>query len=237
MNKIINNILTSNGYREIDLTIKQNLAELNLFYPQEGILREEYFITAKFYNQTNECARILLETYAQEWFDLIRESGKVDQTFEKNCTLLLCHEEDNITRQSILMLEEDEYNFKKNVIAFTLKELDSLNDYLKLKNIKFITSEFINEVINENGGAVFLKFKDNNKEQKNYYSLILKSVLKLPFINYQPKEKQLSNLIGDIEASFSQDQLYIYKKLIDENEIWEDGEIEQKVESIWRKLI
>ncbi|MBA5806650.1 hypothetical protein F9883_01950 [Morganella morganii] len=237
MNRIINNILTSNGYREIDLTIKQNLAELNLFYPQKEILREEYFITVKFYNQTNESARILLESYAQEWFDLIRESGKVDQTFEKNCTLLLCHEEGNITRQSILMLEEDEYNFKKNVIAFTLKELDSLNDYLKLKNIKCITSEFINEVINENGGAVFLKFKDNNKEQENYYSLILKSVLKLPFINYQPKEKQLSNLIGDIEASFSQNQLYIYKKLIDENEIWEDGEIEQKVESIWRKLI
>lgn len=237
MNKIINNILTSNGYREINLTIKQNLAELNLFYPQEEILREEYFITVKFYNQTNECARILLEDYAQEWFDLIRESGKVDQTFEKNCTLLLCHEEDNITRQSILMLEEDEYNFKKNVIAFTLQELDSLNDYLKLKNIKCITSEFINDVINENGGTVFLNFKNNNKEQQNYYSLILKSVLKLPFINYQPKEQQLSNLISDIEASFSQNQLYIYKKLIDENEIWEDGEVEQKVDSVWRKLI
>ncbi|MBN0617384.1 hypothetical protein JTM18_36430, partial [Pseudomonas aeruginosa] len=68
---------------------------------------------------SDAAAQKILEEKAQELFEAISNSGKVDRPFEKNCTMLICHEEEGISRQTILALEEDQYNFKKNVITYT----------------------------------------------------------------------------------------------------------------------
>ncbi len=236
MNKIIKNILNSNGYKETCIPIHQELAELNLFEPSGDIHRQEYFLVVKLHEQSDESAKQFLEHHTQDWFDQIILTGLVGQEFEKNCTLILCHKEDQVNRATILMIEEDQYNFKKNVITYADDELIDLHEYIDRNQIKFLNEEIINSVINENGGMNFLQFKNNNKEQKNYYSLVLKSILKLPFISYLPQEQELSNLTGDIELSLSPSQLSIYKKLIDESELWENDNIEAKVEGIWGKI-
>lgn len=233
MNKIINEILICSGYQEVNISLHQELAELNLFKPNVMNNRQEYFLVVKLYEQSDEFAKMFLECYAQDWFDTIVKSGFVGQEFEKNCTLILCHKEDHINRNTILIIEEDQYNFKKNVITYTDIELTDLLSYIDNNQLNNLNEEVINKVINEDGGMSFLKFKNNNKEQKNYYSLVLKSILKLPFISYIPQEQKLANLTGEIEQSLSPSQLNIYKKLIESYELWEDENIEEKVENIW----
>lgn len=233
MNKIINDILNSNGYQESDIPLCQEVAQLNLFQPSASNHRQEYYLVVKLYEQSDESAKQFLEHYAQDWFDKIIISGLVGQEFEKNCTLILCHKEEHLTRSSILMIEEDQYNFKKNVITYTDNELADLQEYIDKHQLILLNAEVINDVINENSGMSFLQFKNNNKEQRNYYSLVLKLILKLPFISYFPQEQKLSNLIVDIEQSLSSSQLSIYQKLTEQSELWEDDNIEEKVESIW----
>lgn len=233
MNKIINKILNCSGYQEIDICLHQDLAELNLFKPSVMNNRQEYFLVVRLHVQSDKSAKQFLECCAQDWFDKIVKSGFVGQEFEKNCTLILCHKEDQINRNTILIIEEDQYNFKKNVITYTDIELTDLLRYIDNNQLINLNEEVINRVINENGGMSFLKFKNNNKEQKNYYSLVLKSILKLPFISYIPQEQKLANLTGEIEQSLSPSQLSIYKKLIESYELWEDENIEEKVEDIW----
>ncbi|MBY7812595.1 hypothetical protein KW448_13190 [Vibrio fluvialis] len=233
MNKILNNILNSNGYQEVERPLHQEVAELNLFGPSAANLRQEYFLVVKLNEQSDESTKQFFELHSQDWFDKIITSGLVTQEFEKNCTLILCHKEDKINRASILMIEEDQYNFKKNVITYTDNELKDLEEYIDKYQIQFLSEGVINDIINENDGMSFLQFKNNNKEQGGYYSLILKSILKIPFISYLPQEKQLANLIGDIERSLSSNQLDIYKKLTESSGLWEDDNIEEKVEAIW----
>ncbi len=233
MNKIINDIINSNGYQKAEIAFHQELAELNLFKPSLNNQRQEYFLVVKLYEQSDESAKQLLKLYAQEWFDYIIMTGSVGKEFEKNCTLIFCHKEDRLSRTTIFMIEEDQYNFKKNVITYTDNELIDLQRYIDERELKCLDEEVINNIINENSGMSFLNFKANNKEQKNYYSLTLKSILKLPFISYLPQHQKLANVTEDIELSLTPDQSNIYHKLTSTYEYWDDDNVEEHVEAIW----
>lgn len=213
MINMINNILSSNGYKQVELVLQQDVADLYLFCPLTESKREEYFVTVQLRTQSDSTAQQLLEIQAQEWFESISLSGKLEQTFEKNCTMLLCHEEDKISRQTIMLIEEDQYNFKKNVIIASQQEVLALQNYLAQEQVGNITTEVINSIINIDSGKGFLDFKANNKLQKNHYSLILKIALKLPFVTYSPQEQQLSNLLNDIDNSLSPALTSIYNQL------------------------
>lgn len=236
MINIINNILHNNGYKIVDISLLIEAAEVYIFCPLDLSEREEYFITVKLSTQSNTAAVFLLEKIAQDLFDEIRSSGKVGRSFEKNCTMLLCHEEGKIDRQTILAIEEDPFNFKKNVITYSPQEVASLQTHLtQEQNIK-ITNCVINNIITTGDGAKFLEFKENHKHQRDYYSLILKAILKLPFITYTPKEQELSNLDNEIESDFTSEQILIYKKLVSSELDWNDDNIHQQVEEIWGGL-
>ncbi|MCD1224271.1 hypothetical protein B4924_19250 [Vibrio cholerae] len=45
MINIINNILSSNGYKQVELLLQQDVADLYLFCPITNSKREEYFVT------------------------------------------------------------------------------------------------------------------------------------------------------------------------------------------------
>ncbi len=233
MIKIINNILSSNNYELIELPLQQQMVNIYVFRSSNESNKEEYFVTVQFHEHSDNAAVSLLDEKAQEWFEEISRSGKADQTFEKNCTMILCHEESKIKQQTILMIEEDQYNFKKNIITYNKKELTDLQDYLVQKKIEKITINVINDLINTDNGNQFLKFKQNNKQQKDHYSLFLKIALKLPFVTYTPKEKQLINLIDDIEKSLTKEQLSLYKQLENLDNEWTEKNTEQRVENIW----
>ncbi|MFU2510923.1 ABC-three component system middle component 1 [Pseudoalteromonas sp. ASV78] len=237
MINIINNILISNGYKKIELVLQQDVADIYLFCPLTESKREEYFVTIQLHTQSDSTAEHLLENQVQDWFETISRSGKVDQTFEKNCTMLLCHEENEISIKTILKIEEDQYNFKKNVIACSQQEVLSLQNYLTQKQVKNVTTKVINDIINVDNGRGFLNFKKNNKLQKDYYSLILKIALKLPFITYTPQEQELSNLLNEIDNSLSPELASIYTQLTSSDVEWTETNSVQNIEIIWGKSV
>lgn len=234
---IINNIISSNGYKLVDVEFSIDFAVIYLFCPLNLSKREEYFVTIQLNEQSDEAAMVLLEEKAQELFEKISCSSTVDVSFEKNCTMIICQFENEIDRQTILNLEEDQYNFKKNVIAYSQHELDSMKCYLAKNKINKITSDVINVIINSNGGKDFLEFKGALKVKRNYYSLILKIILKLPFITYSPQDQELVNLSHEIESSLSPNQFLIYDQLLKSDENWNEENISQQVEKVWGRLV
>ncbi|GGC89481.1 ABC-three component system middle component 1 [Vreelandella lutescens] len=234
MIEVVKNILDSNGYRLVDLELHHDEAEIYIYQPLEEIMREEYFVAVRLRNQTDAEARNWLEIKAEPLFEQVFSSGKVNNEFLKNCTMLLCFEEDKINRDTVLLIEEDQYNFKKNVISYYHEELADLKKYMKELKIESLNGFVINRMINSDEGRSFLSFKDNHKQQRNYYSLILKVVLKLPFFSYAPKEQSLVNLDKEIESSLTSDQFSIYNQLLSEDVEWSEENILECVERIWR---
>ncbi|MBR7737209.1 ABC-three component system middle component 1 [Acinetobacter nosocomialis] len=236
MIKIINNILLSNGYKLVEIELPFDNQNISLFCPNQENQKEEYFVTIQLsFENENDIQTFIMEK-SQHIFEIISSSGKVDAPFEKNCTMLICHEENTITRQGILTIEEDQYNFKKNVITYSPIELETLKEYLTENYISQITNTEINKIISGENGKSFLTFKDNHYNTKGYYNLILKIILKLPFITYNPIEKELTNLCIDIENSFDQRQSLIYKQLLTSEIDWNEDSIYEQVEGIWGKL-
>jgi len=234
---LINKILFSNGYERLDIEPSSSNGIFYAFCLPEGHKREEYFVTIQLQEQCDAAAQELLHEKAQILFEEISNSGKVDRPFEKNCTLLICHEEEKISRQTILALEEDHYNFKKNVITYTSNELESLESYIIENGIEKITNNIINEIINSNSGRKFITFKNDHTNKKDYYSLILKTALKLPFLTYTPQEQQLTNLNDEIDKSLSLYQSSIYSQLMAYDSDWTDENIHQRIEEVWEKLV
>lgn len=237
MINIINNILSSNGYNQVKLEPPFNDQVFYLFCLPEESKREEYFVTIQLQTQSDAAAQALLEEKAQELFEAISNSGKVDRPFEKNCTMLICHEEQRISRQTILSLEEDQYNFKKNIITYTPRELANLKAHISESGIEKITNNVINEIINSEGGRNFIDFKGDHANSKGYYSLTLKAALKLPFITYSPQEQQLTNLNDEIKNSLNPYQSSIYSQLIEPGTEWTDDNIHQQIAKIWGNLV
>ncbi|WP_336941747.1 ABC-three component system middle component 1 [Acinetobacter pittii] len=237
MIKIINNIILNNGYELVDIQLPDDKHNIFVFCPQADCAKEEYFITIQLNNESDELAKELLENSAEELFEIIRNSGKVESYFIKNCTLFICHDETHINRETIFSLEEDPYNFKKNVITYLPSELNDLEFYLKKNNIKEITNLTISEIINSHNGQLFLNFKKSHNSIQNYYSLILKIALKLPFITYIPQKKELINLSLEIEESLKGKESVIFKNLMEPEIDWNDNNIYQNIEKIWGNLI
>lgn len=235
MINIINNILFSNGYKLVNIEFSFNSQAFYLFCPCEESKREEYFLTTQLRMQSDAAAQAVLET-SQELFEEICNSGKVDRSFEKNCTMFICHEEKEITRQTILSLEEDQYNFKKNVITYTQDELATLKAYISENKIEKITNDVINMIITSEDGRNFLEFKENHANSKGYYALILKTALKLPFITYSPQEQRLTNLNSEIESALNSYQSSIYNRLLESEIEWTDENIHQQVSIFWEGL-
>lgn len=236
MIEIINNILSSSGYKQVDIEPPYNDYDIYLYCPSEAINREEYFVTLQLHAQSDEAAKTILLEKAQILFEEISNSGQVSRPFEKNCTMFICHEEDKINRQTILALEEDPYNFKKNVITYTQPELEALLAYLAENKIESITNAAINNIINSEEGRGFLEFKDSHKSSKSLYSLVLRTTLKLPFVTYHPQEQKLSNLSLEIRKSLSQDQNSIFSQLLDSELELTDENIHKQIERIWSDL-
>lgn len=230
---IINNILSNNGYQQVDIDVSFDNLIIYLFCPLDGNNREEYFVTVQLENQSEAAAQEIQLEKAQELFEAISNSGKVDCHFEKNSTLILCQEEEVISQKTILFIEEDQYNFKKNVIVYTSAELVDLKAHLSENGIEKITNQVINSIINSDGGQSFIKFKYGVDNIKNHYSLMLKAVLKLPFITYNPQEQKLSNLDDQIEGSLDSSQLALFKRLIESNIEWTDENIHHQISTIW----
>ncbi|WP_249582984.1 ABC-three component system middle component 1 [Pseudomonas viridiflava] len=230
MINLINNIISNNGYQKIDLNLDEPGFLITLFKASDES-RQEYFLSLQAEEQDNEVAMLLLEEKAQTIFEKIRNSGKTERFFEKNCTMIVCHEALKIKKETIYSLEEDPYNFKKNVLTYSTGELLALQAYLSSNGFEDITNDVINNILNANGGRNFLEFKKSST--KGLYSITLKTTLKLPFLIYTPQEQKLSNLALDIENKLTTDLNSIYKEITSLETEWNDENILDEVMRIW----
>lgn len=233
---IINKILSSNGYQVVDIELLDNNPNIFLFSPSSNDNKEEYFVTIQLPTQSNESAEELLEHKAEELFEAISDSDKVERYFIKNCTMLICHNETLIHKETIFSIEEDPYTFKKNVITYSETELNDLKDFLTSNNINEISNSVISDIINNRNGQNFTDFKNTHKTIRNYYSLFLKIALKLPFIMYTPSKKELINLSLEIENSFNAQDSLIYKKIMESDIEWSESDTYLQVVKIWGDL-
>lgn len=230
MINLINNIISNNGYQRIDLDLDEPGFMITLFKASDES-KQEYFVSLRAEEQDNKVAMLLLEEKAQTIFEKIRNSGKTERFFEKNCTMIVYHEAIKISKEAIFSLEEDPYNFKKNVLTYSTGELLALQTYLSSNGLEEITNDVINNILNANGGKNFLEFKQSST--KGLYSIVLKTTLKLPFLIYTPQEQKLSNLALDIENNLTPGLNSIYKEIISIEAEWNDENILDEVMKIW----
>lgn len=230
MIKILNNIMTSNRFMLVDVDLSNQYLECSL-YKAESSYREEYFLTVRVDNNSDEALQKLLDNTAQEIFEEIQGAGKVELYFEKNCTMLICLDSFGLNHDLVLALEEDPYNFKKNVIKYSPPELAALNDHMTSNAIKALTNDIINDILNANNGKNFLAFKYQSGNEHHLYDLIVRVMLKLSFLSYHPQEQKLENLTGQIDSALPAALIETFEKVLAVD--WTDETVIGNVESIW----
>lgn len=211
----IDSIFLNNGYCKVPNN--QNLDGYihSLFEPKEAPHREEYFVVIEAITQSAQATEYLLNEGADLLFNKFCSMENLKKSFAKNCTMIICCEAANTTRELTLQLEEDHYNFKKNVIIYTKGEITGLEQFCGSDHsFQKLSNELINNIINSDSGNEFRAFKEQTKNRNNHYSLLIKIIMKLPFISYQPKAKSLIDLEISIEKALTLEQRTIYNKLL-----------------------
>lgn len=123
--------------------------------------------------------------------EIIKEKFKLNEAYEKNTTLILCMKEiQNSKNDDIInQMEEDKYLFKKNILTYSDSEVE---DLLKLLDNNF-SQEQVNKLVHHE--KLFETFKTSSK---NGYALLLRIIIKLPFLTYQRQTIELENLSDKI---------------------------------------
>lgn len=139
---------------------------------------------------------------------------------KQNCSFISCIQVDSIKevqqlKNSILELEEDRYFFKKYIIVFTKNEILDLKAKISSRHINDFIAKQIEDI------ELFDNFKKGNND--NYYSLLLKLLIKIPSLTYGIKiNRSLSSLQVDIDEVLKEKYYYDLKmesmKIGDDNE-------------------
>jgi hypothetical protein len=207
--EIVKRIFESNGFQALELLCPYDGLQAFLFKPCSESGKEEFFLLLEYSNPTEDIFRALLNEVADEWYLSIRQQEGVDKAFAKNCTMIICSPIVVMPSRLVFDIEEDKYNFKKNVISYSDSELRSLEGLTQ-----DLTVAEINRIINHNSGQEFQKFKRSSGNTENYYSLLLKIFVKLPFIRYLHAPKTLDDLEGLIRSSLSEEELSLYLNVL-----------------------
>ncbi len=197
-----------------------------LAFPNEEKNRQEYFLLIEPQKTSDKVLSNLVEKDADIFYDLLNKSNETDETFKKNCTMILCCK-NSVSATAVFSVEEDPYNFKKNVIVYSIDELDSWNE----KTNRPFTVEDLNNLIHENNSERFHTFKEGNRS--DYYSLLMKIVTKLPFINFLLPHKDLYNLEEKIERVLSPSEQKTLDFILSVDLDGSDDEIYENLLSDW----
>lgn len=225
--EFICDIMKDNGYVALTNDVQFEGYDFCLFGCGPGVSKEEYFVVMESHIQSEAALSKILSELADEVFEQISAQSNVAEFFKKNSTLIICAEEQSCSTSVILSLEEDQYNFKKNVILFTKSEIESMTSKVGAMNAETVlTNERINRLIAADGGDVFRAFKSGGGGAQNYYSLLLKMVSKVPFLTYIPVAKSLHDLDGAIDTSMTKLQVDMYRGALEEELLTSDKHFE-----------
>ncbi|AIC21148.1 hypothetical protein EY04_20225 [Pseudomonas chlororaphis] len=203
---LIDKIFLNNGYEAVNFEHSYDKLITRLFKPKLTENKAEYYLVVECKDATNEHAEKLLSEWADGLHLKVRENPIVDRVFSKNCTMIICWPKVAITTKQVFQLEEDRYNFKKNVILYSSTELADLQD----KNSDLTLTQ-LNEFVSQGNGTYFQRFKEKSAELENYYSLLLKIFIKIPFVTYLHDPKRLFDLDSSLVSNFSERELALYE--------------------------
>lgn len=203
---LIDKVFLNNGFEAVSFEHGYDELITRLFKPQVAEKKAEYYLVVECKKATSQHAEDLLSEWADGLHLKVRESPIVDRAFSKNCTMIICWPELAITSKQIFQLEEDRYNFKKNVISYSSKELADLEG----KKSDFTLAQ-LNELVGQGDGAYFQQFKKKSAELENYYSLLLKIFIKMPFVTYLHDPKRLFDLDSSLVVDLSEKELILYE--------------------------
>ncbi|MEX3418841.1 MULTISPECIES: ABC-three component system middle component 1 [Bacillus] len=177
----------------------------------------------------------------------IKEQPFYRTDMDKNFSLLVCLNVDNEElneelQKEIFEIEEDPYDFKKYVLAYTSKEIQILKEELNSPKYKLpilfngISSK-INQILMDTNR--FREFK--NKEGDPAYNLITNIFIKLPIFKIDSgEEKEMLNLQTVIKSEFKNIQKEFsidYDYYIDSGNLLIEKKEEENLDEIKQQIL
>jgi len=199
MNEILKNVFLESGY---------SLETIRDGFEYYSLSNKAYF----FLLELDQAELENLKNYSE--FDLIADYDKIkgqyqtlvkagiSNTIEKNSSLIItvkCNSLESIEslKQQILMIEEDEYYFKKYVIIY------SEDSILEIKTSKPLLELFAKKLVEEDKFDVYANSGITNDISE--YLVILQFYIKLPFLklsftrhDYESLENKIKEKLGPI---------------------------------------
>lgn len=200
--------------------------------PCENNDKQEYYLLLECGLVDDGFIEKLLNEHIENFMDNLEELDITDESFIKNCTLILCCEAGNISERALLNFEENPYFFKKNIITYFDNELISLKEKL----MDQFNNENLNKLLVGEGGGLFESFKTLSLEKGNYYPLLIRVITKLPFVHYLPQKNQLENLDVFVRNELSTSDLKLLDFICDSDEKLSDKLIDTKISAVWGEL-
>lgn len=143
--------------------------------------------------------------------EIIKENFEPNEAYEKNTTLILCIKETKSSQVNniINQMEEDKYLFKKNILVYLDSEVEHL---LELLDNEFSQNQ-VNKLVHQE--KLFETFKTSSEDG---YGLLLRLIIKLPFLTYERKTIELENLSTKIAKDVKAENIEkLYYSIVDQS--------------------
>lgn len=236
MYKELYDIFLFNGFSgyDIDKDECQYIDEVKFFKPIDTLKKQEYFIVMNLKEPTIEDLDKLLNGDFNKIYNEIVNSNYFNNYVIKNTTAIIFLElrdlisasNNSTLNKKILDIEESKYNFKKNVITYTSKQV---NDFIKLYYESGDINNLINDIIYDK--TAFIGFK-KNPISESIYNLTSKLQIKIPFLRLKNENKSIKSLKQEIDNELKCLSYYDFvNKIIDIDDL-ENIDIEMFIEGI-----
>ncbi|WP_412474175.1 hypothetical protein [Halobacteriovorax sp. YZS-1-1] len=217
MIKFLTNVFSEYGFESVGFSVEKKKAVL--FKSNSGFSNYVVIESAS-----------LDEFLNREFYDCVYSSVSElvpwDNQQLKNTTLILVHLNDDVlgeenddddlkSRYNVIdkyqLVEENKYIFKKHIFSYTTYELNSLITEFESLIDQDFTGFVKNQVLNS---IKFSEFK-NQKEYLGWYGLLLKILIKLPFIKISSKGDFYYDVTSEIQDGIEEENLQRYQSFID----------------------
>lgn len=194
--------------------------------------RQEYYFILECGTVDDTFIDRLLGEHIEKFMDSLEKLEVTDESFIKNCTMILCCQAGHISNQKLLRFEENPYFFKKNTITYSNNELIALKGVLDNQ----FNNEQLNQLLISNEGSLFESFKTLSLEVDSYYPLLIKIMTKLPFVHYIPQPNQLENLDSFVKSELDTSNLRLLDFICDSGGELTNELMDIKISSAWGEL-
>ncbi len=165
--------------------------------------KSEFFIIIDKKNATEDDLDSLKTDGTLGIFKAAQKHPFYNEMFDKNATLLICFNGKSPNSTIISQIEEDPYNFRKNILRYSNEQLNQLDALLN--NEESYSVEELNKALNNAE-----KFTEMKKEaQDTGYTLLVHLFVKLPFLKYETDNQiKLDNLDEKIQNQLKEKKLF-----------------------------